>query len=339
MLANMPPMRFNYQQRVGRAGRRGQAFAVVLTLCRGRSHDEHYFSNPERITGDAPPVPFLTMQQMRIIERLLAKECLRRAFLHAGMTSWHTPNHPDSHGEFGLAEDPDNLVGWQQNRAAVIDWLANRKTEQQEIIKALLGRPDDGLMAWLKQRLPLLIDEIVANAEITSDGLAERLAEGAVLPMFGMPSRIRVMYHTLRNSSNKEFKIDRDIEMAITEFAPGSQKTKDKAIHTAIGFTSPLRRISLRWTPVPGNPLPYRRWLQRCKACGHTETSEHELPDDSCPNCGRAHDDQGIFSQFQIAIPKAFRIDLSRGEDAKEDSGVIYGIPAALVESSSRSIL
>ena len=44
MLANMPPMRFNYQQRVGRAGRRGQAFATALTVCRGRSHDEHYFN-------------------------------------------------------------------------------------------------------------------------------------------------------------------------------------------------------------------------------------------------------------------------------------------------------
>ena len=44
VLANMPPMRFNYQQRVGRAGRRGQAFAAVLTLCRGRSHDEFYYS-------------------------------------------------------------------------------------------------------------------------------------------------------------------------------------------------------------------------------------------------------------------------------------------------------
>ncbi len=46
MLGNMPPQRFNYQQRVGRAGRRGQAYSVILTFCRGRSHDEHYFNNP-----------------------------------------------------------------------------------------------------------------------------------------------------------------------------------------------------------------------------------------------------------------------------------------------------
>jgi len=43
MLGNMPPQRFNYQQRVGRAGRRGQAYSVILTFCRGRSHDEFYF--------------------------------------------------------------------------------------------------------------------------------------------------------------------------------------------------------------------------------------------------------------------------------------------------------
>ncbi len=70
MLANMPPQRFNYQQRVGRAGRRGQAYSVILTFCRGRSHDEFYFANPQRITGDNPPTPFLTMKQERIYKRL-----------------------------------------------------------------------------------------------------------------------------------------------------------------------------------------------------------------------------------------------------------------------------
>ena len=59
MLANMPPQRFNYQQRVGRGGRRGQSYSMILTLCRGRSHDEHFFHNPHQITGDKPPTPFL----------------------------------------------------------------------------------------------------------------------------------------------------------------------------------------------------------------------------------------------------------------------------------------
>ena len=224
MLANMPPMRFNYQQRVGRAGRRGQAFALVLTLCRGRSHDEHYYSFPERITGDPPPVPFLTMGQERIVKRLLVKECLRRAFKEAGMRWWHSPKPPDSHGEFGLADDPKNQAGWRQNRQAVVTWLATKKEEQRAIAKALLGTEADQYLNWLSQELPALIDQAAVNPELVGDGLAERLAEAAILPMFGMPSRTRAMYHRLTRAG--EHTIDRELELAITEFAPGAQKNK-----------------------------------------------------------------------------------------------------------------
>src|SRR5215212_3998065 len=67
--ANMPPQRFNYQQRVGRAGRRRQAFSMVLTVCRTKSHDLHYFRHPKSITGDPPPPPFLTKRQSTAAKR------------------------------------------------------------------------------------------------------------------------------------------------------------------------------------------------------------------------------------------------------------------------------
>ncbi len=325
MLANMPPMRFNYQQRVGRAGRRGQAFAAVLTLCRGRSHDEHYFSKPERIIGEAPPVPFLTMNQDRILQRLLAKECLRRAFRHAGVRWWDGPeNPPDSHAEFGQVSD------WNQNKPAILNWLSTQKEEQKQVIKALTGTERDDLLAWLETGLPLWIDHVIDNPEVTGDGLGEQLAEGAILPMFGMPSRTRELYHKLRGE--KASTISRDLEMAITEFAPGAQKTKDKAIHTAIGFTSPLYYRHPRWET--SDPLPYRLWMQRCKACGYTKTDSSKQSAEQCPGCGIAHDSTGTFNEFQIVIPGAFRTDLTKGDDAKDDSNVHFGIPSALAETS-----
>lgn len=325
MLANMPPMRFNYQQRVGRAGRRGQAFAAVLTLCRGRSHDEHYFSMPERITGEAPPVPFLTMNQDRIVQRLLAKECLRLAFRHAGVRWWDGPeNPPDSHAEFGTVSD------WDRNRPAILKWLSVHKEEQKQVIRALTGRERIDLLTWLETALPHQIDHVTENPEVTGDGLGEQLAEGAVMPMFGMPSRTRELYHKLKG--DRAFTISRDLEMAITEFAPGSQKTKDKAIHTAIGFTSPLYYRHPRWET--SDPFPYRLWMQRCKACGHTKTEAAQQSVQQCPGCGITRDDTGTFDEFQIVIPDAFRTDLTSGEDAKDDYNIHFGIPSALAETS-----
>ena len=57
VMANMPPQRFNYQQRVGRAGRAGQPFSFAVTICRDRAHDDFYFNTPRRITGERPPQP------------------------------------------------------------------------------------------------------------------------------------------------------------------------------------------------------------------------------------------------------------------------------------------
>ena len=359
MLANMPPQRFNYQQRVGRAGRRGQAFSVVMTLCRGRSHDEHYFRNPARITGDPPPVPFLTMGQERIVKRMLVKACLCQAFIAAGIDWTHSPQSPpDSHGEFGYTVEQkktngDRLFnGWAQNRKQVVDELAKQSAYRESLLE-IFGIPlkqRELYHNWLENELPLEIDR-VANHSIDDgideelddnaneapenfseqegslkNGLAESLAEAGILPMFGMPTRTRVLYHGL---GIKEKTIDRDLELAITEFAPGAQKTKDKAIHTAIGFTAPLMKRRNQWQSVSVNPLAGLGWMLRCPS-GHITINSVQTENPICGYCGYELQPE---HQFEVRKPKGFRTDLSKGVDAKGDQQISFGIPPTLAES------
>jgi len=346
MLGNMPPQRFNYQQRVGRAGRRGQAYSVILTFCRGRSHDEFYFTNPQKITGDAPPTPFLTMGQERIFKRLLAKEILRKAYVEKDIDV--TSDEKSSvHGEFG------SIDSWDIYKTKITDWINNNRTSIEETVDTLLTEQltdkRDEFISWVVDTTANGLIEraqsIIDNEEIATNDISEKFAEGGVLPMFGMPTTVKNLYHGI-NRKLEPLSIDRAQAMAIYEFAPGAQKTKDKAIHQVIGFTSDFINTRKNGNQIvtnveTANQLPFslNRWFVRCRACGFFETySEDQKTEldaqsvfNSCPNCGETNPDK-YQQPFKLKSPRAYRTNLSAGNDTKDDSEFLLSRPPIFAE-------
>jgi hypothetical protein len=303
MMANMPPMRFNYQQRVGRAGRRDDPLALALTVCRGRSHDDYYFDHPEKITGDPPPAPYIDLSRREILQRVLAIEVLRQAFRQLGLEYGDAELGSNVHGQFGAAG------AWRaRHEAFVRSWVDSNPSDVDRCLDALLQLTKLG-----EQRADLrdyvsgaMLDRIDLSDEASPDSaLSQALAEGGLLPMFGFPTRVRYLYHGRPKGYPwpPRATVDRDLEIAVSQFAPGSETPKDKAIHVAVGVAA--------WDSIGGRavahpaPLGPREDLLYCRDCLHLEPATEHRPE-ACPVCGKP---EPIFSVIDLAQPLGFRTD------------------------------
>jgi DEAD/DEAH box helicase domain-containing protein len=234
MMANMPPQRFNYQQRVGRAGRSGQTFSYALTVCRGSTHDDHYYNNPERITGDLPPQPYLDLKRHEIPRRVVVSELLRRAF--NSLSSPPERTRDSSHGAFGSIDQ------WPEYSADIAHWLSS-STEVVKVIQrfcaysSLDPSAETEIEKYCREQLVPIITVISQDSRFIQQELSERLATAGLLPMFGFPTRVRSLFRSGTAARGENLVIsDRPIDHAIWSFSPGSEIPKDKLVYAACGF-------------------------------------------------------------------------------------------------------
>jgi hypothetical protein len=301
VLRNVPPTIANYVQRAGRAGRRTDSAALIVTYAQRRSHDLSRYQDPAAMVAGEVRAPYVPLANERIDRRHAhsvtlaaffrqAKQLTGEEWRYAGEFFLPGPGNtppPSQRVQGYLTPVPDDVarslrrvlpesvqteIGLETGVwvGYLIDLLEQIRAELTEEVDAF----EERRVQAVQDRKGYLVDRYEKTVNtLTKRGLINFLANRNVLPKYGFPTdtvELRTQYSDSRIGNKLD--LSRDLSSAIYEFAPGAELVAGALLWTSGGvYRLPDRELISKYYAV-------------CQACGGYREGDEQL-DPICPSC------------------------------------------------------